>query len=328
VRSGPKQLDSFSQVKRLDWRSSNQRKFGERSWFVELAALSNARHRNLVQLLGFCIEGEERLLVLEFFPDGSLSKRLHAARGGAPFLSWEERMSVIEGVCRGLAYLHHDIHPPLLHRDIKAANILLRGSEACIGDFGLAHLMQDADSVGDTTSVIKGTLPYMAPEYLQGGSKFLSTKCDVYAFGVLVLELLSGRACTSVGSGGRTEPLVSSATRLVQDGRGLEVIDPAVWDAFRVPEAECCLQIAVECLQSEPEDRPSMERVNFRLRVLRSETSASQAGPFDSVYGLSGSESPSTILHGLREEPTRNSVAGRLQPIESFVEPYNFVTAR
>jgi serine/threonine protein kinase len=327
MRSGPQHFDSFFQVKRLDWRSSYQRKFGERSWFVELAALSNARHRNLVQLLGFCIEGEERLLVLEFFPDGSLSKRLHAARGGAPFLSWEERMSVIEGVCRGLAYLHHDIHPTLLHRDIKAANILLRGPEACIGDFGLAHLMQDVDSATDTTSVIKGTLPYMAPEYLQGGAKFLSTKCDVYAFGVLVLELLSGRACTSVGSGSRTEPLVSSATRLVQDGRGLEVIDPAVWDAFKVPEAECCLQIAIECLQGEPKDRPSMERVNFRLRVLRSESSASQSGAFDSVYE-SGSESPSTILHGLREDPTRTSVAGRFQPIESFVEPYNFVTAR
>lgn len=109
-------------VKRLN----SDEGFDEKAWRAELAALAKARHRNLVPLLGVCSEGGERLLVLEFFAGGSLRERLAAGRARA--LTWEERMNVVEGVCRGLAYLHHDISPPLLHRNVKPANVLLRGS--------------------------------------------------------------------------------------------------------------------------------------------------------------------------------------------------------
>jgi serine/threonine protein kinase len=311
-------------VKRLDRRRSSRGKFEERSWRTELAALSNARHRNLVRLLGFCVEGEERLLVLEFFPGGSLGKRFRDARAGAPFLSWGERMTVIEGVCRGLTYLQHDIHPPLLHRDIKAANILLRepGPEPCFAEFGLLHLMQDADLASNTTtSAIKGTLPYMAPEYLQGGSRFLSTKCDVYAFGVLVLELLSGRACTDRASGSQLKPLVTYAQHLVRNGKGLELLDPAIWDACRVREAECCLELAVECVQRDPLDRPTMEPVNFRLKLLRPESGATQRN-----LSSSRSESSSSIPGDV--EYQSSSHVSECTTSLSFAQPFKFVTAR
>ena len=170
--------------------------FDAKAWRAELAALGKARHRNLVPLLGVCSEGGERLLVLELFSGGSLRERLGATRASALALTWEERMNVVEGVCRGLAYLHHDITPPLLHRNVKPANVLLRGSaralEACIADFGLACLLREPE---------EGGAPYAAAgDNPAGGSKFMSVKRDVYSFGVLVLEVLSGR---SVSEGAR-----------------------------------------------------------------------------------------------------------------------------
>ncbi|GAQ86687.1 Protein kinase superfamily protein [Klebsormidium nitens] len=310
-------------IKRLDQRRRGRGSaVEERSWNAELAALSKVRHKNLVHFIGACNEADERLLVFEFVSGGSLDQRLRSAReSGIPFLSWTERMAVIQGVCRGLAYLHHDISPPLLHRDIKASNILLKGGgsnvaprgggsdenimggssntvyegggrlEACIADFGLAHLMEDAESGRDTTSAVKGTLPYMAPEYLQGGSQFLSTKCDVYSFGVLTLELLSGRVVTARAPDARArfEPLPARAARLVAEGRGLAFIDVAVWDAFRVREADCCLQTALECLRGDPSARPTMEQISLRLRLLAPEMGGSEP-PL-----LSGEESASTI---------------------------------
>jgi serine/threonine protein kinase len=248
-----------------------------------------------VRLLGTCVEGGERLLVLEFFPGGSLGARLHdAARGKRELLSWGERMAVLEGVCRGLTYMHHDITPPLLHRDIKAANILLRekGKGACIADFGLARLMQDEGFGGETSSAVKGTLCYMAPEYLQGGYRCLSAKCDVYSFGVVVLELLTGRPVTeSFARGGKNVPLVEYAASLVREGKRLEIIDPALWDTLDVLQADCCITIALECLQGDPLARPTMEQVSHRLRTLaapRGESPGGGESPYDVLSGLAG----------------------------------------
>ncbi|GAQ85586.1 L domain-like protein kinase superfamily [Klebsormidium nitens] len=255
----------------------------ERAWRAELAALSKARHRNLVPLLGVCAEAGERLLVLEYFSGGSLRQRLGA---GATPLTWDERVNVVEGVCRGLAYLHHDITPPLIHRqevyfrreasssasalssNVKPANVLLRGSgralDACIGDFGLACLVRDRHS---------DVLPYETPA---AGSKFVSAKRDVYSFGVLVLEILTGRpvfeaAGIANGAPGDAEALLEAASRAVlKDGQGLEVLDPAIADACDALEAERCISIALECLQQVPDSRPTMESVNLRLKTMRS----------------------------------------------------------
>ncbi|GAQ78075.1 Leucine-rich repeat protein kinase family protein [Klebsormidium nitens] len=282
------------------------------------------RHKNLVRLLGSCVDDGERLLVLEFFPEGSLGARLHyASQGKVAFLSWAERMAVIEGVCRGLTYMHHDIHPPLIHRDIKAANILLRGGTkgACIADFGLARLMQDDESGGDTSSAVKGTLPYMAPEYMQGGYRCLSPKCDVYSFGVVVLELVTGRPVTArFERGGRDIPLVELAASLVREQKALEMIDPAVWDAFDVSEAECCIQIALQCLQRDPSHRPTMEQVGIRLRTRGAEPRGSEVG----------SESPHDVLSGLtRGDPGRSMAGWDTGSSSGFSSgAYRFLTAR
>ncbi|GAQ87700.1 hypothetical protein KFL_003710060 [Klebsormidium nitens] len=154
----------------------------EKLWRTEVDALGKMRQKNLVSLLGVCLEGDERLLVFEFFPRGSLNRRLHEPREEEPVLTWAERMCIIRGICRGLSYLHHDLRPPMLHRDINAANVLLTDEEpleACIADFGLAHFVQDVGT--NTSTMVKGTVPYMAPEYLHGGARFLSPKCDVYS---------------------------------------------------------------------------------------------------------------------------------------------------
>ncbi|GAQ89580.1 protein kinase [Klebsormidium nitens] len=244
----------------------------DQSWRAELLTLSQVRHKNLVRLFGAVAEGGERLLVFEYFPEGSLAMRLQAARKGeaARAFPWGLRMAVVADVARALAYLHHDVHPPFVHRDIKAGNVLLRegGGGACIADFGLARLLPDA-TVG-SSSAIKGTLRYMAPEYLQGGSRYLSTKCDVYSFGVLLLELLAGRTVAERWAG-TDKPLVEYTAGLVRNGRGLELLD---CDDYDVDEAQCCIRIALECLQRDPSARPTMERVSLQIRAaVRTRTS-------------------------------------------------------
>lgn len=236
---------------------------GDDLWRTELSTLGQVRHKNLVRLLGAVAEGGERLLVFEYFPEGSLAMRLQAARGkeAEKILPWGLRMAIVADVARALAYLHHDVTPPLVHRDIKAGNVLLREGGACIADFGLARLVPDV-TMG-SSSAIKGTLRYMAPEYLQGGGRYLTTKCDVYSFGVLVLELLAGRSVAERWAG-TDKPLVEYASGLVLDGRGLELLDCKEYD---VDEAQCVIRIALECSQREPSARPTMERVSLHIRA-------------------------------------------------------------
>lgn len=252
-------------VKRLETRPGQKRAEGK-VWKAEVEALGRVQHKNLVPLLGVCVERGEKLLVFKYFPKGSLDKQLFHQKDGERVLSWAERMNIARSICRGLIYLHNDIIPPMVHRDIKSANILLTDDDAasaCIADFGLAHLVQGNTS--RTSTMIKGTLPYMAPEYLHGGAKFLSPMCDVYSFGMLFLELVSGQPAVRQLDTGFVEQLEKKASDLVKDGRALELVDQTLGSHYDTQEACKYIHVALACLRRDPSSRPTMEGVGSQL---------------------------------------------------------------
>ncbi|GAQ88551.1 Putative serine/Threonine protein kinases, partial [Klebsormidium nitens] len=293
----------------------------ERSWRVEVEALEKVRHKNLVPLLGVCVDAGECLLVLEFFPHGSLGGQLHAAREGrGPALTWEERTGVIRDIARGLNYLHNDIQPPMLHRDIKAGNILLAEGppvRACITDFGLAHLVSGAGG-HVTSTMVKGTVPYMAPEYLHGGARFLSPRCDVYSFGVLCLEVLSARPVVRQLESGLVERLSETGEEYARKGRVLELIDPLLGGAYDMAEAQRYIAIALSCLCKDPSRRPSMDQVWWQLSKQAADTSvASTNQGAGSAWDLDGSGS---FLSGSYDLGSRQ-LASTVQVESRFLTP-------
>ncbi|EOA38000.1 hypothetical protein CARUB_v10009469mg [Capsella rubella] len=162
----------------------------EKEFRVEVDAIGHVRHKNLVRLLGYCIEGTHRILVYEYMNNGNLEEWLHGAMKHHGYLTWEARMKVLTGTSKALAYLHEAIEPKVVHRDIKSSNILIDDRfNAKISDFGLAKLLGDGKS--HVTTRVMGTFGYVAPEYANTG--LLNEKSDVYSFGVLVLEAITGR---------------------------------------------------------------------------------------------------------------------------------------
>ncbi|GFQ01732.1 proline-rich receptor-like protein kinase perk9, partial [Phtheirospermum japonicum] len=161
---------------------------GEREFRSEVEIISRVHHRHLVSLVGYCISDEKRLLVYDYLPNNTLYYHLHGQ--GRPVMDWAARVKIAVGAARGIAYLHEDCHPRIIHRDIKSSNILLDiNFEARVSDFGLAKLAMDANT--HVTTRVMGTFGYMAPEYASSGK--LTDKSDVYSFGVVLLELITGR---------------------------------------------------------------------------------------------------------------------------------------
>ncbi|GMP58710.1 hypothetical protein CsSME_00022287 [Camellia sinensis var. sinensis] len=161
---------------------------GEREFKAEVDIISRIHHRYLVSLVGYCISENRRLLVYDYLPNNTLYFHLHGA--ARPVLDWVTRVKIAAGAARGIAYLHEDCHPRIIHRDIKSSNILLDNNfEARVSDFGLAKLALDADT--HVTTRVMGTFGYMAPEYASSGK--LTDKSDVFSFGVVLLELITGR---------------------------------------------------------------------------------------------------------------------------------------
>ncbi|XP_075098113.1 cold-responsive protein kinase 1-like [Nicotiana tabacum] len=168
---------------------------GLREFLTEIETISDVRHPNLVELIGCCLEGSNRILVYEYVENRSLDRALFGSSARNVKLEWDTRAAICLGTARGLAYLHEELVPHIVHRDIKASNILLdKDYKPKIGDFGLAKLFPD--NITHITTQIKGTTGYLAPEYVIG--RQLTSKADVYSFGVLILETVSGR---SSGSG-------------------------------------------------------------------------------------------------------------------------------
>ncbi|XP_021901056.1 probable serine/threonine-protein kinase PBL3 isoform X2 [Carica papaya] len=247
-------------VKRLKTESFQ----GHKEWLAEVNYLGQLHHENLVKLIGYCAESENKLLVYEYMPKGSLEN--HLFRSVEP-ISWVTRMSIAVGVARGLSFLH-SLEANVIYRDLKASNILLDSDyKAKLSDFGLAREGPTGDKTHVSTRVI-GTRGYAAPEYVATGH--LTPKSDVYSFGVVMLELLSGKRAIHDERGRfLDETLVDWAKPFLSDNRRvLRIMDTRLGGQYSKKEAQAAATLALHCLHSDPKNRPLMADVLDALERL------------------------------------------------------------
>ncbi|XP_074579135.1 putative LRR receptor-like serine/threonine-protein kinase At2g23950 [Curcuma longa] len=230
---------------------------GEAQFRTEVEMISLAIHRNLLRLLGYCAAGGERLLVYPFMPNGSVAARLR----GKPALDWSTRKRIALGAARGLLYLHEQCDPKIIHRDVKAANILLDDCcEAVVGDFGLAKLLDHDDS--HVTTAVRGTVGHIAPEYLSTGQS--SDKTDVFGFGTLLLELISGRRVLEFGKGpsqNQKGAMLDWVRKVYQEKKLDLLVDRDLGTHYDRIELAEMVQVALLCTQFLPAHRPKMSEV-------------------------------------------------------------------
>lgn len=254
-------------VKQLD-RNGLQ---GNREFLVEVLMLSLLHHSNLVNLIGYCADGDQRLLVYEFMPLGSLEDHLHDLPPDKEPLDWNTRMKIAAGAAKGLEYLHDKANPPVIYRDLKSSNILLdEGFHPKLSDFGLAKL----GPVGDKTHVstrVMGTYGYCAPEYAMTGQ--LTLKSDVYSFGVVFLELITGRKAIDNSRAPGEHNLVAWARPLFKDRRKFpRMADPLLQGRYPMRGLYQALAVAAMCLQEQAATRPLIGDVVTALTYLASQT--------------------------------------------------------
>ncbi|KAL9665342.1 hypothetical protein QQ045_020761 [Rhodiola kirilowii] len=233
---------------------------GEREFKAEVELISRIHHRHLVSLVGYCMADSRRLLVYEYVPNNTLYFHLHGE--GCPPMIWATRVKVAAGAARGLAYLHEDCHPRIIHRDIKSSNILLNNNfDARVSDFGLAKLALDANS--HVTTRVMGTFGYMAPEYASSGK--LTEKSDVYSFGVVLLELITGRKPVDASQPSGDESLVEWARPLLADAiKTAEfgaLVDPTLENNYVHVEMLRMIEAAAACVRHSASKRPRMGQV-------------------------------------------------------------------
>ncbi|KAL5722689.1 non-specific serine/threonine protein kinase [Ranunculus cassubicifolius] len=243
---------------------------GHKEWLTEVNYLGQLHHPNLVKLVGYCLDGENRLLVYEFMPKGSLEN--HLFRRGAQPLPWEIRIKVAIGAARGLFFLHD---AQVIYRDFKASNILLDSEfNAKLSDFGLAK----AGPTGDRTHVstqVMGTHGYAAPEYVATGR--LSARSDVYSYGVVLLELLSGRRAVDKSKIGLEQNLVDWAKPYLGDKRKVfRIMDSKLEGQYPQKAAFAAANLALQCISNEAKTRPLMSEVLVVLEQLQSPKTASK----------------------------------------------------
>ncbi|MQL72090.1 hypothetical protein Taro_004417 [Colocasia esculenta] len=245
-------------------RVSHESRQGMREFVAEIISIGRLRHRNLVPFLGYCRRKGELLLVYEFMPNGSLDRYLYD--GAEPRLSWGQRLRVARGVASGLLYLHEDWEKVVIHRDIKASNVLLDGElNGRLGDFGLSRLY-DHGTDPHTTHVV-GTMGYLAPELARTGK--VSTATDVFAFGAFLLEVACGRRPIEPRSTGEEAVLVDWVCDKWRRGRILEARDGKMGDDYVPEEVELVLKLGLLCSHPLPGARPSMRQSQSKLAQWR-----------------------------------------------------------
>ncbi|CAI9272121.1 unnamed protein product [Lactuca saligna] len=242
----------------------------------ELKIISNVHHRHLMRVLGYCNNGPHMFLVLEFMENGSLDNFLYGEKRGS--LNWKQRFEIIFGIARGLAYLHEQYHVTVVHGDIKSSNILLdKDFQPKISDFCLVRLLPENKT--HISTKVAGTFGYVAPEYAIHGH--VSERVDTYSFGVLVLEIISGRSCTEgIGNGSVVSNLVDYAWNLYENGIHENLCDLKLDLTEYLQDVKKIIEVSLMCTQSPASTRPSMSEVVLVL----SDRSPEQISPMMSTY--------------------------------------------
>ncbi|KAD6795189.1 hypothetical protein E3N88_06085 [Mikania micrantha] len=234
---------------------------GDNEFFSEVEVLSCAQHRNVVMLVGFCVEDGRRLLVYEYACNGSLDSHLYGPNYGP--LEWSARQKIAIGAARGLRYLHEECRVGcIVHRDMRPNNILLTHDfQVLVGDFGLARCQPDGETGAETRII--GTFGYLAPEYAQSGE--ITEKADVYSFGVVLVELITGRKAVDINRPKGQQYLTEWARPLLEQTSIPELIDPRLSGNYSEPEVRCMSRCAWLCIQRDPYSRPRMSQVLWML---------------------------------------------------------------
>ncbi|CAN6443546.1 unnamed protein product [Victoria cruziana] len=257
---------------------SSKSKQGNREFVNEIGMISALQHPNLVKLLGCCIEGNQLMLVYEYMENNSLANALFGSEEGRLKLDWRTRCKICIGIARGLAYLHEESRLRVVHRDIKATNVLLdKDLNAKISDFGLAKLEEEGKTHISTR--IAGTIGYMAPEYAMRG--YLTDKADIYSFGVVAMEIVSGKSNTNYRPKDECVYLLDWAYVLQEKGSLLDLVDPSLGTNYSKEEALRMLKVSLICTSPSPTLRPSMSTV---VSMLEGRAAVHEPAPVSGVY--------------------------------------------